>query len=236
MFKVEHSLPTSTKTFEQIIEGNGVYVDKTAYLASMISSGSSAWLFIRPRLYGKYLIVSTLKALFSGRKELFEGLAIQDRLNEECFAPRSVIHLDMSEVISNKGIKAFRKSLGRMTAERAKELDIEVPLNLYPSEILSTLIEECALKLGNQVAVLIDEYDTPYLDFLRSKPDELDAVRNSFTSYYRQLKSCDEYISFIFITGRTKFGFTNSYSCLNTYNDISNDVDFGSMTGLPRPK
>jgi hypothetical protein len=234
MIKVEDNLASSTQTFEHIIEGKALYVDKTAYLAEMISSGTGTWFFTRPRRFGKSLTVSTLNAVFSGRKELFEGLAIEKRLNEEPFAPRPVIHLDMSDVTTFKGSKVFEESLGRLTARIAKRLGVEVPLNLNSSEILSTLIRKSARKSGHRVAILVDEYDTPLLDFLRSKPEELEAVGNVFINYFRQLKSCEPYISFIFITGITKLGLTNSYSSFNTYNDISNDVKFGAMAGFTK--
>ncbi|MDR1676993.1 MAG: ATP-binding protein [Deltaproteobacteria bacterium] len=223
-------LPSGSQTFEEVRKA--LYVDKTAYLADIISSSTKTWFFTRPRRFGKSLTVSTLEAVFSGQQDLFEGLAIHDWLNDERFAPRPVIHLDMSDVNTDEGIIVFKETLRRMTAEKAEELDIELPLNLTPAETLKTLIRKCARNFGTQVAILIDEYDTPHLDFLRSNPEELEAVQDTLRNYYRKLKVCDKFISFIFVTGITKLGLTDSYSSFNSYTDISNTVDYGAMTGF----
>ncbi|MDR2338850.1 MAG: AAA family ATPase, partial [Deltaproteobacteria bacterium] len=90
--------PVGEQAFQKIIEGNIIYVDKTGYLAQMLEESAGAIFLARPRRFGKSLTVSTLEAIFSGKKELFEGLAIENRLDEELFAPRPVIHLDMSKI------------------------------------------------------------------------------------------------------------------------------------------
>jgi hypothetical protein len=95
-------LSSGIQTFETIINQNRIYVDKTAYLAKMIDGDSNTLFLARPRRFGKSLTVSTLKAIFSGQKELFKGLAIENRLDEKKFAPRPVIHLDMSKVVTDR--------------------------------------------------------------------------------------------------------------------------------------
>jgi hypothetical protein len=90
-----NDLASGVQTFEKIIEEKSVYVDKTAFLAKMIADKNQVWFLSRPRRFGKSLTVSTLKAVFSGKKELFPGLALESRLAEARFAPRPVIHLDL---------------------------------------------------------------------------------------------------------------------------------------------
>jgi hypothetical protein len=92
-------------------------VDKNAFLAKMISSLNQVWFLSRPRRFGKSLTVSTLKTIFSGKWELFKGLAIESRLDEELFAPRPVIRLDMTRLTLNKTVGAFEESLGLLTAK-----------------------------------------------------------------------------------------------------------------------
>jgi hypothetical protein len=179
----------------------------------MIDDGAAAYFLSRPRRFGKSLIASTLRALFTGQKEFFKGLAIEERLDEELFAARPVIVLDMTLVTNYLGIEEFQGSLGRMTSSSAiwpvdgspiggsmslstGSRDFKRETVLPPGEILSNLISDLSKRSGLQVAVLIDEYDKPYLDLIE-KPDEAEKVRVAMRDYYTRLKTCDEYISFI---------------------------------------
>jgi hypothetical protein len=111
---------TGIQKFESIIKRNLIYVDKTAYLAKMIDDGTVTWFLARPRRFGKSLTVSTFESIFSGEKELFKGLAIENRLDDESFAPRPVIHLDMSSLPTSQGLERFEQSLGLITADMAR--------------------------------------------------------------------------------------------------------------------
>jgi hypothetical protein len=105
----EKSLPPEGRqTFKEIIKRKMIYVDKTEFLASLITGTTKTWFLARPRRFGESLTVSTLKSIFSGNRELFQGLAIEERLDEELFAPRPVIHLDMSELEAESG-RGYRR-------------------------------------------------------------------------------------------------------------------------------
>jgi glutaredoxin-related protein len=224
-------LPIGIQTFSKIIKGNYIYVDKTSYIEKMIDMGAKAFFLARPRYFGKSLTVSTLKSLFSGDKELFKGLAIENRLDEPKFAPRPVIHLDMISAASSEGHADFKISLACETGSIAETLGIIVPKKLTTNDIFSTIIRKCADKFKNRVAILIDEYDTPVTTLLH-KPDEVEKVRFSLIDYFRQLKACDECISLIFVTGITKYARCGFSSGLNSILDISSNSRFGGITGF----
>ncbi|MDR0355895.1 MAG: ATP-binding protein [Deltaproteobacteria bacterium] len=225
-------LPADSPPFSEIINEDRVYVDKTAYLAGLIDNDSKTLFFTRPRRFGKTLIVSTLEALLSGQKELFKGLAVEKRLGEKAFAPRPVIHLDMRDIDTSSGVSGLRSSLRNMTAEIAETLKVSVPDNLFPSEILGKIIKQCAEKSPDVLpAVLVDEYDSPYLDF-RHKPEELAEVIEVLRNYYVQLKIKRKHLSFVFVTGITKSALTDFYSTFNNYTDISINPKYGALTGF----
>ncbi|MDR1165575.1 MAG: ATP-binding protein [Deltaproteobacteria bacterium] len=240
-------LPVGVQNFPEIIKDSLVYVDKTAYISEMISRhGVKAWLLSRPRRFGKSLVFSTLKTLFSGQRELFNGLAIENRLDEKIFAPRPVIALDMSLVTNNLGIAELQNSLGRVTSSSAIWREDEKasisPLfpsaepsrferPLPPGEILFDLIKNMSTRSGQKVAVLIDEYDKPYMDLIRT-PEEAEKIRVTMRDYYTRLKAADEYISFIFITGIGKFARMGVFSSLNNLLDISTIPEFAAICGF----
>ncbi|MDR2140190.1 MAG: AAA family ATPase, partial [Deltaproteobacteria bacterium] len=116
-------------------------MDKTAFLADLISSDPLVWFLSRPRRFGKSLTVSTLEAIFSGQKELFKGLAIEERLDEERFVPRPVINLDMSRVSTFKGVEELDRSLARVTTEVGKKLGVEL------TEVTTEVIDGVAVQV-----------------------------------------------------------------------------------------
>ncbi|MDR1166270.1 MAG: AAA family ATPase [Deltaproteobacteria bacterium] len=242
-------LPIGVQNYPEIATDSLLYVDKTAYIAKMISEhGTKAWFLGRPRRFGKSLIVSTLKTVFSGQRELFKGLAIEERLDEEIFAARPVIALDMSLVTNILGIEEFQKSLGRVTsssavwrgAKSATPNAISSPVepflfrgdpDLPPGEILSDLITNLSKLSGQRIAVLIDEYDKPYLDLIKT-PKEAEKVRATMRDYFTRLKAIDEYISFIFVTGISKFSRMGVFSALNNLRDISVSPEYATICGF----
>ncbi|MDR1164973.1 MAG: ATP-binding protein [Deltaproteobacteria bacterium] len=242
-------LPVGVQTFAQIINNGLLYVDKTAYIAEMVSSyGTKAWFLARPRRFGKSLIVSTLESLFTGPRELFKSLAIEKRLGEEIFAPRPVISLDMSDAVTDLGVDEFRRSLARLTSSSAIWREDERSLassasspaaafifppdaTLSAAEILGDLIQTLSKRSGQRVAVLIDEYDKPILDFIK-KPDEAEMIRETMRNYYARLKSNDKYISFIFISGISKFSRMSVFSAMNNLDDISIDEKYSAICGF----
>jgi hypothetical protein len=223
-------LMAGTDDFREIIQGRGIYVDKTNFLAKLILTKAKVWFLSRPRRFGKSLTVSTLQTLFSGNRELFKGLAIESNLDDELFAPRPVIRLDMSRIDTSEGLSIFKKSLINLLNQIAKELDVTVDPNSYSSDILQQIIIQSAMNSGQRVAILIDEYDAPFVAYMDS-PD-LDNLRKSMRVFYNTLKSMNTYISFIFVTGITKAAHMGLLSVFNTYTDISSNPDYGAMLGF----
>jgi len=87
-------LTTSVYSFEQMRENDIFYVDKTEYLWKLVQSAPAMYFLSRPRRFGKSLTLSTLKAIFQGKKDLFKGLAIYDKPYDWKEYP--VIHLSMT--------------------------------------------------------------------------------------------------------------------------------------------
>ncbi|MDR1164772.1 MAG: AAA family ATPase, partial [Deltaproteobacteria bacterium] len=241
-------LPLGIHSLEQIIEYDSIYLDKTDFIAKMIDEGEGVYFLARPRRFGKSLIVSTFEALFSGKKELFKGLAIENRLDEKLFAPRPVIKLDMSLLNTDLSVAAFRSSLARLTSssaiwredERSHASSASSPgekfkftpePNLTAADILEDLIQTLFERSGRRIAVIIDEYDKPYLDFIK-KPDEAEMIRETMRNYYARLKGNGQYISFIFVTGVSKFSRMGIFSAFNNLQDISIDEKYAAICGF----
>jgi len=231
--KNDRKLPAGLPTFEEIRTQGYIYVDKTHHLINLIDTGKIYFL-ARPRRFGKSLTVSTLDALFSGRKDLFKGLYAEEFLNRPTFKPSPVIRLDMSKVVTTKqGIEKIEKSLKLVTLEIAEELGVKVLKRQSSGDILRNLIANTAKKYGQKVVFLLDEYDKPYTDFVND-PDMAPKVRELLRGYYAQIKANDEHIAFIFITGISKFTKMGVFSTLNNITDISFDEEYGNNLRMDR--
>ena len=228
---VYRSLTGGVHDFKKIIQRKGIYVDKTAYLAKLIDNTAYTWFLSRPRRFGKSLTVSTLDAIFSGKKELFKGLAIESRLDDKFFSPRPVIHLDMSNVDITLGSNYFNTSLSSYILEIAEELEVEMPQYESANDLLRDLIFRCSRKFDSEVAVLIDEYDAPITNLVE-KPVEAEAVRQKLRQFYAILKAQQKYLSFVFVTGITKYIKGGLYSAFNNPTDISFFEEYGALTGF----
>ena len=188
-------LPIGRQDFQGLITENQLYVDKTSYISRLINSGK--YLFLsRPRRFGKSLLISTLKYLFVGKKELFKDLYIYDRIS---WREHPVIHIDFSKIAYTKGREIFEDSLKRCLADVAQANAIPLATDMEPKEILVKLIETLADK--QQVVVLIDEYDKPIVDYMH-EPEKADENREILGEFYSVLKACDPYLRLIFRTKR----------------------------------
>jgi len=225
-------LPEGIQTFAKIREENFLYVDKTEHLVNMIDSGAIYFL-ARPRRFGKSLTCSTFEALFQGRKELFKGLYAEEFLDRPSFKPSPVIRLDMSAVATYENLDTLKKSIIDLVRFTAENFDIELKENLLLNNILTHLIKETYDKYGERVVLIIDEYDNPYTDFL-DKPNAADDVREILRGFYKQIKTSDQYLKFIFITGITKTAKMGVFSTLNNLIDISCDRKYGKICGLTK--
>ncbi|MDR2142110.1 MAG: AAA family ATPase [Deltaproteobacteria bacterium] len=218
-------------SFLDIIKANGLYVDKTPYLIKLISSPEKVWFLSRPEGFGKSLLISTLEALFSGQRHLFQGLEMETKLDDKRFAPRPVISLDLSSFSQILSVPEIWKSLRHLIDGLATKHGIELTDSNSGSQanqnilIFRELIEKLAHKTGQLVAILIDDYDSPYLG-LAQTPRGLSRGRQSLNEFYHQLKTVDDYVSFVFITGVSKF------SVLDNATNISIMPEFGAICGF----
>ena len=210
------TLPIGVQDFVQLRQDNLLYVDKTARLLELINDGRRYFLS-RPRRFGKSLTISTLDAMFSGRKDLFSGLATEQWVNEQSENPSSVLRFDMSALKSASSI-ITEQALIDMISRAARKRNIA----LHSQSMTGILIDliEGLYTVNGHVVVLIDEYDKPILDNL-SDIKKTDEIREVLRSFYTVLKSCDEYLRFVFITGISKFSKMGVFSAMNNLQDIS---------------
>jgi len=222
-------LPIGIQTFEKLRESNCVYVDKTKYLVDLIDNVGICF-FARPRRFGKSLTISTFESLFSGKKELFKGLAAEEFLDRHDFKPGPVISLDMSDITTNESLDAIKESICALTNKIARNLKIKLSDTKLPGDLFSELITSTAEKHNQKVVILIDEYDMPYTEFVND-PDMAEKVRDLLRNFYSRIKSNDKYLRFVFITGISKFTKMGVFSSLNNLVDISPDEKYGEMCG-----
>ena len=220
--------PLGIQTFSEIRNRNMLYVDNTAYVYRLASSGKFFFLS-RPRRFGKSLLVSTFQSYFEGKKELFKGLAIEQLEHEWNEYP--VLHFDMSG-----GKHMNKEQLNRYLLYILKSNEERFGVNTDstdPNIRLSNLINSIYQQTGKQVVVLIDEYDAPLLDVVHQEED-LGALRQIMRNFFSPLKLSEPYLRFVFITGITKFSQLSIFSELNNIKNISMDEPYAGICGITK--
>ncbi|MCJ8272516.1 MAG: AAA family ATPase, partial [Psychrosphaera sp.] len=218
--------PLGTQTFSKIIEDQLLYVDKTAIIGELLRGGS-VYFLSRPRRFGKSLLISTLDALFSGRKELFEGLAIADTDYDFVTYPVMKLEFAKDEFNTADNLRSYiSNTINRMARRYNIEL-IEETYNQRFDELLGKLYEQT----GQKVVVLIDEYDKPILNNLKNKP-VLDEIKQVMSAFYGAIKSMDEYLRFVFITGVSKFAKVSIFSGMNSLTDLTMHKRYATLCGI----
>ena len=218
--------PIGIQNFEKIRKDGYLYIDKTALIYQLVKTGSYYFLS-RPRRFGKSLLLSTLEAYFQGKRELFEGLAME-RLEKD-WEVYPVLHLDLNTryykdtaaltSILNEFLEKWEALYGTEKQGRALE------------ERFSYVIEQAYRQTGHRVVILIDEYDKPLLQNLHDE-DMQDQLRNMLKPFYGVLKTMDGAIRFALLTGVTKFGKVSVFSDLNNLMDISMDDRYVEICGI----
>ena len=221
--------PIGIQTFERIRKEDMFYVDKTEYIYHMTHTDGTYFFLSRPRRFGKSLLVSTFKSYFEGKKELFEGLAIEKLEKEWTAYP--VLHFDLSKGkhMENEQLEEY---LGYLLEDYEKKYGIENHRNGNNNRF-NDLIEVVYRKTGRQVVVLIDEYDAPLLDVAHEK-EKLDDLRNTMRNFYSPLKGNESMLRFVFMTGITKFSQLSIFSELNNIKNVSMDEPYAGICGITK--
>ncbi len=220
--------PIHSQSFQEIRQEGYLYIDKTDFIYKMTHPLKRFVFLSRPRRFGKSLLVSTFKAYFEGKKDLFKGLKIENLEKEWKEYP--VLHIDLSTV---KDIESKDDLLSKLNSKLLEYESIygRNEAEKRPSHRLGGIIKRAFQQTGKQVVVLIDEYDAPILDTLNK--DILEAVRGVMSNFYCVLKSSVSYLKFVFLTGITKFSLSDHITGgLNNIMNISMNEDYASICGI----
>ena len=227
MRQPKHLYPIGIQTFSELRTMNYVYIDKTGYIYRMTHSGAKYLFLSRPRRFGKSLLMSTIHSYFSGKKELFKGLAMENLETEWIEYP--VLHFDMS-LGKHMDKVQLGEYLSNQLVDKEREYGIGNPVRGVNNR-LTNLIKAAYEKTGQKVVILIDEYDAPLLDVVHEEKS-LPILRNAMRNFYSPLKACDPYVRFVFLTGITKFSQLSIFSELNNIKNISMDPYYAAVCGI----
>ena len=224
----DRRLPVGIQSFEKIREGGYLYVDKTDIIWQLANREKTYNYLSRPRRFGKSVLVDTLEAYFLGKKKLFEGLKIMQMETE--WVKRPVIRLDMS--LAGAAPESVRSYLDNAFHQLESEYDIAVRQDSSLADRFDAIIQTAYNKTGLQVAILIDEYDSPLQHSWKTPHHE------ACTAVYREvfaiLKADDKYEKFVFITGITKFTQISLFSVLNNLSNISFEPNYAAICGITK--
>ena len=223
---VRRRLPIGMQTFRELREDGCYYVDKTHYIRTLLD-GPKHYFLSRPRRFGKSLFLDTLKELFEGRGELFEGLAIHEG-GWDWSARRPVARLDFSKGDFTAPGYLHRNAMAQLDGLE-RRAGVACGYDTAP-ERLSQLLETLHERTGERAVVLVDEYDKPILDALED-PALARANRNYLRGLYSTLKFADAHVRFSFITGVSKFSKVSLFSGLNNLRDITLDSRYSGICG-----
>jgi hypothetical protein len=216
-------LGLDTQSFEVLRNRKCLYVDKTEVIHRMITGGRIYFLS-RPRRFGKSLLVSTLEAIFLGKKDLFEGLYIYDKWEWETYP---VITIDWT-MINHSTPEKMEESLMFHLARIARNYQIALTAG-NASDYFMELIETLKEKTGKKVVILIDEYDKPVTAHLTDS--HLEAIKTNVHDFYQVMKGSDKHLHLVFLTGVSKFSGLSIFSALNNPQDITLREEYAAICG-----
>ena len=220
--------PIGVQTFDKIIEGDYLYIDKTGFVHDLATNYSYVFLS-RPRRFGKSLLSSTIHSYFEGEKELFNGLRAGELKKE--WTKHPVFHFDMStakhldeeKLLSELNLKLLEYE--HLYGKVAEETEV--------NQRFLGLVHRAVELTGEKAVIIIDEYDSPLLDVMNDK-DRLDPMRQIMRNFYSPIKSLDPYLRFVFITGITKFAQLSIFSELNNLMNISMMPEYSAICGISK--
>lgn len=210
-------LTSSVYTFENLVSGKFRYVDKTKYIWQLLQPVNGHYFLARPRRFGKSLTLSTLKAVFQGKRHLFKGMALESKPYDWKEYP--VIHLDLTSCPSHD-----RKQLNCSLIDAISWIAKKFNINLTKKDA-SGCFRELILKASSQekVVILIDEYDKPILDNIMSP--ELHEIRMELEDFYSVIKTTESYQRFVFLSG------VSTFVQLDDFADLTRHMDYATMLG-----
>lgn len=216
-------LPIGIQTFSEIRENGYQYIDKTQQIHRILNRGKYFFLS-RPRRFGKSLLISTIKSIYEGQKNLFEDLWIMDHWDWSKKHP--VIHIQFSK--SDYQAKGLAGAILEELAYNGLQLGITLKATTIKSRFLE-LIHKASQK--GKVVILVDEYDKPIIDYLEDLP-QANENRNILKSFYSILKDSDPFLAFVFITGVSRFARTSIFSDLNNLQNLTMDFEATDLLGI----
>ena len=221
--------PLGIQTFENIIKENYVYVDKTALIYQVVHENKYCFLS-RPRRFGKSLLVTTLQAYFEGKKNLFEGLAMEQLEQEWVKYP--VIHLDLS-----KGkfydLESLHATINSLLLGYESLYSLQVEYEKAYNVRLQNIIEAAYAQTGKEVVVLIDEYDAPMHDSMKDEGLQ-EQIQDRMRNFFSPLKGEEKILRFVFLTGISKFSQLSIFSELNNITNISMLDKYSDICGISK--
>ena len=222
-------LPIGIQGFESLRKDKYLYIDKTKFIYELVHTGKQYFLS-RPRRFGKSLFLSTLRAYWEGKKDLFEGLDIVklEADNPEAWQPYPVFYFDFNGKNYQAG-DALEKVLDKHLRQWEAVYGTDNSRSL--EERFQNLLKEAAGQSGKRCVVLVDEYDKSLLETLHD-PNLAEHNKAVFKGFFGTLKSYDEYLQFVFITGVTKFSKVSIFSDLNQLKDISMNLEYAAVCGI----
>ena len=222
------NLPIGIQTFQDIRdkEENYIYIDKTDLALKLIKSGKYYFLS-RPRRFGKSLFLDTLKDIFEGKKELFEGLYIYDKWDWERTYPVIKISFGAGVV---KSLDDIDDTIQELIEINERRLGLKCINNTKHKKCLGELIYTAYEKYNQKVVILIDEYDKPILDNITDREFSKE-IRDRLKNIYSVIKDSDQYVKFALLTGVSKFSKVSLFSGLNNLEDISLNPNYATVCG-----
>lgn len=219
--------PVGQQSFEVLRNRGCVYIDKTRFVDILLDKGSQYFFLARPRRFGKSLFLSMMKCFFEGKRHLFKGL-YADSMDWD-WKPRPVLYLDLNKEIYQSG-----QSLTSLLKANFEDWEAEYDLTPRSDNLsirFSDIIRGAAEKTGENVIILVDEYDKPIVNNLHDKC-QLSHLRDQLTSVYSNFKSSADYIRFVFLTGVSRFAHLSVFSGLNNISDISFLDEYSDICGI----
>ena len=224
----DRKLPVGIQSFEKIRKDGYLYVDKTDIIWQLANRGKKYNYLSRPRRFGKSVLVDTLEAYFMGKKELFEGLKIMQMETE--WVKRPVIRLDMSRAGAEPD--TLRSYLNNIFRQYEKVYSLVPDPTDSLADRFDAIIQTAYEQTGQQVAILIDEYDSPLQHSWKTPQHE--ACTDVYREVFAILKADDKYEKFVFITGITKFTQISLFSVLNNLSNISFEPEYAAICGITK--